>query len=264
VDSSAATAEPAPASTYTPPLDVFELLGDGLDSFVADPELCKNASEVIDGDGALSRAKSRLDELSNVTTAWDSYDYVQNNSWVTSAAAFSPGTELDYLAEGILRSLVSESTWEYSDEFEAQSPSQFKSIASGLRGQILNQCDLQESADQSIRLHTRAVGLLASANNRPWYPKDYNVYPANSSIAYKWADRRCSYSSGSCTHMDVVAKLGCSNLYVEVTFLDSSGAYVDWSNDTARALTANQVAKLEFVTFNNAARRTQIAEVSCY
>lgn len=102
----------------------------------------------------------------------------------------------------------------------------------------------------------------------PWWPSDYNAYPSDPSVAWRWMEPNefnCTYSDGSCWGMEVIARDGCSSsLYVELTILDSSGAAIDYTNDVAGSVTPGQHAKLEFDTFDEDADKARLAEISCY
>ena len=97
-----------------------------------------------------------------------------------------------------------------------------------------------------------------------WPPTGYSDW--DGSVAYKWTTASTESDCDSCTYstMDVTANYGCDTLYVEVNFLDSSGSIVDWSNDTASSLSAGQIARLEFDTWEDNADQTEVTKITCY
>jgi hypothetical protein len=94
-----------------------------------------------------------------------------------------------------------------------------------------------------------------------WLPEGFTAY--GSDVGWRWADSTCTLSTARCTHMEVLSRDGCSSLYVEVNFVDSSETVLDWSNDTARALQPLQMALLEFSTFEDSASASSVAEINC-
>lgn len=99
-----------------------------------------------------------------------------------------------------------------------------------------------------------------------WYPSDFNEFSSN--LAWRWGTSKetdCSYSSGSCWTVMVIAKSGCSNsLYGEIKMFDSSDVQIDYTNDSTSTVSPMQKVKLTFDTFNEQARTAQIGELRCY
>ncbi len=108
---------------------------------------------------------------------------------------------------------------------------------------------IKSSVESSSRTNTTATS------------KGYTNLDGN--MSYKWVKNpSCSY--GSCVQMRVQAKQGCSSgVYVEVNWLDGSGAVVDWSNDLVPALAPSQKAVLTFTTFEDRAKTARIADWTC-
>ena len=94
-----------------------------------------------------------------------------------------------------------------------------------------------------------------------WLPEGFTAY--GSDVGWRWADSTCTISTARCNHLEIVAKDGCSSLYVEVNFVDSAGTIVDWSNDSARSVQPLQMALLEFRTFEDSATASSVAEINC-
>ena len=106
--------------------------------------------------------------------------------------------------------------------------------------------------------------LSSNADSLPWYPKGYNEYQPG--LAFKWVDG-AGNDCYSCRYltMDVISQDGCPNeLYVEVNFLDRSGAVIDYSNDVAQSLNPGQRARLQFESYSSNARSSQINKIDCY
>jgi len=159
--------------------------------------------------------------------------------------------------------MLQSSQFEGAGKLESNHPATYRGFLSEFESLVLTQCNLGDELVSQENLAKQATRVVGLANNVPWYPKGFTEY-ADGLTAWNWADRSCSYSSGRCSHMDVVTWIGCQNLYVEVNFLDSSNAVIDWSNDTARGLRAGDMAKLEFVSFEDRTRSSRLVEISCY
>lgn len=99
-----------------------------------------------------------------------------------------------------------------------------------------------------------------------WYPSDFTEFSNN--LAWRWgikAETNCSYSSGSCWSVMVIAKNGCpSSLYGEIKIFDTSDIQIDYTNDTTSTVSPMQKVKLTFDTFNKEASTAQIGDLSCY
>lgn len=257
---------PMPSETYSPPSNIAIAIGMEITEVLISDGTCSEATTAIGIDGAFGRAEERIELMSQVKNSYEAFDFLANreNSFVTYAAQLDPEARLGSLSAGYLSELVANSGWRWSASFKSQSPDAFDKFTQSVQTRILTECNLFDAYGLAIDFHSLAKSLEARAASRPWYPEGFTVYLGNSDVAYSWAERGCTYSSGRCAHMDIVTKSGADNLYVEVTFSDSNGAYVDWSNDTARALRAGQIAKLEFVTFDNSARNVKIAEITTY
>ena len=97
--------------------------------------------------------------------------------------------------------------------------------------------------------------------NLPWYPDGFELFDTN--IAYKLAKGRgCDYFD--CWNYDVVTKVSCSSLYVEMNMFESSGAIIGFTNDSARNVSAGQVVKMRFDDPYGDATSGRITEMSCY
>ena len=95
-----------------------------------------------------------------------------------------------------------------------------------------------------------------------WIPAGYKPY--NDNVAYKWRESQaieCGYRD-SCYQMELVSKNGCSNLYVELTRLNSAGDNVGITNDTTGNLLPRQKAILTFSSFDED-KSAQLSEIIC-
>lgn len=99
-------------------------------------------------------------------------------------------------------------------------------------------------------------------------PAGFALAPGDPSVALRWMERSefdCTYSSGSCWGIEAVAHDGCSsNLYIELSLQDASGTAIGMTNDTVGSVSPGQRAKLVFDTFEGAATKARISDVSCY
>lgn len=110
---------------------------------------------------------------------------------------------------------------------------------------------------------------VASTPVAAWWPSDFTPAPSDRTVAYRWlkaGEFTCRYQTGSaCWGMYVIARDGCpGSLYVELSLTDGSGTVVGMANDTAGAVQRGQKAKLVFDTFEEAAMKARLADVSCY
>jgi len=100
-------------------------------------------------------------------------------------------------------------------------------------------------------LATLVADLNAEAENVPWYPKGYDDYSSDESLAWKWTDESCGYSSGYCWTMRVISRDGCySGLYGEIN-IEQNDVVIDYTNDVIGSLGAGKTAKLSFVHFDS-------------
>lgn len=101
-----------------------------------------------------------------------------------------------------------------------------------------------------------------------WYPSDYQEFAGDSNLAWRWGTSKettCTYSSGSCWSLMVIAKSGCSSsLYGEIKIFDSNDVQIDYTNDTTSTVSPMQKVKLTFDTFNKGAKTANIGELKCY
>lgn len=101
-----------------------------------------------------------------------------------------------------------------------------------------------------------------------WAPTDFNIYAGDENIAWRWgtkSETKCSYSSGSCWSIVVLAKKGCSrSLYAEINIFDKNDVQIDYTNDTASVVQPMQKVKLTFDTFNEQSSSAGLAKFSCY
>lgn len=105
---------------------------------------------------------------------------------------------------------------------------------------------------------------IATDTYSDWPPTGFTDW--DGSRAYQWTTDSTSSDCSGCTYstMDVTTNVSCTDLYVEVNFLDDAGNVVDWGNDTAPALSAGQTAKLEFDSYDDSAASTEVTDISCY
>ena len=86
---------------------------------------------------------------------------------------------------------------------------------------------------------------------------------AGNGLAYRWTTTTGGCEYGHCTTMEVLAYHACSSVYAEVNVLNSAGAIVDMSNDTASNMSAGTRAEFTFTTFDDDAAKTQLTELNC-
>ena len=96
-----------------------------------------------------------------------------------------------------------------------------------------------------------------------WVPDGFKRF--NSNVAIRWSPSgsySCDYGD-SCGQMEVVARRGCGNLYVELNKLDANGNNVGYTNETTTNVGAGQKAILKFDTYGTF-KTFQVSKISCY
>lgn len=123
------------------------------------------------------------------------------------------------------------------------------------------------------------AGAIAAVGNAPraaaprpttqpvvtWSPPEgFQKTSQDPSVAFRWVDRTTCDTGDSCWGMEIVAHDGCPDgLYVELSILDSSGAAIGFTNDTVGAIQRGGRARLTFDTYEDAADKARLTEVSC-
>ena len=98
-----------------------------------------------------------------------------------------------------------------------------------------------------------------------WFPSNFTE--VEDGIAMRWLktnEYSCSSFSDGCWGMLVLARDGCSSLYVELALLDGSGTNVGMSNDVASGVLSGGQAKLVFEDYGTGASKARVSDVSCY
>lgn len=101
-----------------------------------------------------------------------------------------------------------------------------------------------------------------------WIPTGFNGYTEDDNLAWRWgssSETNCTYSSGSCWAVILVARDGCSrSLYGEVNIFDKNNIQISYTNDTLGNVQAMQKVKLTFDTLDESADSANISRFSCY
>ena len=103
-------------------------------------------------------------------------------------------------------------------------------------------------------------------NDDSWIPAGYQSLTNDNSIAGKWntSGDPCGYSRCRFINLTAISRDGCpSGLFITVNFLDGD-VVVDDSIDSISSLRPMQKVKMEFKTYDNSGKKTQVAEVNCY
>ena len=94
-------------------------------------------------------------------------------------------------------------------------------------------------------------------------PNGFTQYSDNIAIRYRKGDEvKCDYWD-HCYQMELVAKNGCGNLYVELTRLDSAENNVGYTNDSTSGLQPKQKAILTFSAYEED-KSARISKINCY
>ena len=130
-----------------------------------------------------------------------------------------------------------------------------------------------KQTDTSLsKLDTRTDALVSAAASKPWYPKGYNEWPDDPTIAVEWDNHvsgcqdAYSISGEYCWGMRIISQNGCSSsIYAEISILQGQ-TVIDYSNDTLPGLDPHQVGELAFQAFENSSGNLQgqLKEIDCY
>ena len=256
------SASSTPAKTIAWPSSLEEITGASAEDLELS-DVCTFVAEKIIGLPVFESPGSKLKELKELDGPYESVDFVAEHSWVAVASAQNPNGLLEDAVDEQLESFLLTSDSPDWEKMSLSNRALFGRLSGELRRAVLSNCGLTEEFANVAGLALAAQTTVKQAANAPWYPDDFNLYYGDTNVAWKWVKgRSCTYSSASCWHMDLMTRAGADYVYVEISIEDSSGSYVDYSNDTARNLRPGQVAKLEFSSFSRGPLSGQIAEIN--
>lgn len=241
-----AEAEPSPSPT--------SYLGILVDGTMTTKAICSSYKKVINTFTA--EAKRRIAGAKGKHgDAWAAARFRKYNQWVKADHTERFETALTKAGTDALND-VSDGQAGTIDDLDAY-------ITDSIDGCGLTK-QLAEARKQVRKETTLGSQIVASARNKPWYPKGYTEYFLDDNLAWKWTDERCGYSYGYCWTIRVKAKDGCySGLYGEINILDG-GVNIGYTNDYVSLLRAGGIAKLEFVRFSgNGTLTGQLNRLTC-
>jgi hypothetical protein len=186
-------------------------------------------------------------------------------SFVSSSSVVATGLVAKYVSDLESKLLIGlNSVYSNSERDELASETQLTSWKSQWKESVLTNCNLLEedtSAETYLqKLDSEFKRITILAGSVPWYPEGFNEFDANT--AYKYNKGSCDYFD--CYNVSIVTKTGCSQIYAEMTLMDSSGANVGYTNDTSSAVQPLQVVKMRFDVIEESADTGRLTEVSCY
>ena len=124
---------------------------------------------------------------------------------------------------------------------------------------------LNSTYNELARQYNSSYEVLTSmADSVPWYPNGYSIWSGDDNLAWKWVNGGTCNLGDSCWHVSVVAENQCTSLYAELSITDSSGADVDWTNDSAPVVVPGRPVLLEFDTYNPDAQSGSLVTLNCY
>ncbi len=239
-------------ATTVPDVKYQEILDLGVVPLELSQQICKPLkSSIVAQNKSASRYMALTDPV--MGNAYKGQEFLSANSWTSSSQGDTFIFELETTAGGVLATAT------------MSTPTRSMQLAFLLDSLVV--CDLQTQYDEALGLSTqvdsRILAVRSSVKNLPWYPEGFESYDSNT--AYRFQDKgefRCDYFS--CWGMEFVSKVSCSSFYVEITILDSSGANIGYSNDSASGVQPNQKVKMKFDAVEDAAQTARLAKVSCY
>jgi hypothetical protein len=97
-----------------------------------------------------------------------------------------------------------------------------------------------------------------------WWPKGYKEL--DTGFAYRWlrgSEYRCGSVEFGCWGMSVIARDGCSDVYVELSTMNKNGVVIGFTNDTLGALRPMQFGAMLFEATEDGASTAQISRAIC-
>lgn len=111
----------------------------------------------------------------------------------------------------------------------------------------------------------QSVPDIPSRTVAPTLPGEMRWEAGGHTIVWGWITMgRCEYGD-HCWGIYATPEDGCpSSLYIELALSDNSGTAVGFTNDVAGAVLPGQKARLTFESFDAAATRARVSNMSCY
>jgi hypothetical protein len=108
-----------------------------------------------------------------------------------------------------------------------------------------------------------APSKVSATADLSWIPSGFTQYNDDTAFRYREGNEiKCDYRD-YCYQMELIAKNGCNNLYVELTRLDLAGNNVGYTNDTTSGLQPKQKAILTFSGYEED-KSVRISKINCY
>ena len=127
---------------------------------------------------------------------------------------------------------------------------------------------LTDSGNDSSISTSENTTTASSTKDSMWVPTGFFGYEEDRNLAWRWAtnsELNCTYSSGACWSIILLAKEGCSrSLYGEINIFDKRDIQISYTNDTLGTVQPMQKVKLTFDTLDDAADSAKISRFSCY
>lgn len=96
------------------------------------------------------------------------------------------------------------------------------------------------------------------------YSTDAAIEEELPSATWEWVDKPVCGLDARCWQIRVSSDDGCPNgLYAELNLLDEAGTVIDYTNDSLGVLPPATSAVLTFETYNAAAAKGDVAQVTC-
>jgi hypothetical protein len=236
-----------------------------------DSASCDALQNVLETGSSVNFTKKYLGKVAKIAkslTPWTAGAYLAKSDWIVPAETLM--LEFENEQEVITNKILKNRLNELDDKSAAIGISQLNdSWGDSFRLFVVDNCKLGDIAAESkgsiVEVATAASVIQAKASSKPWYPKGFEEVSGFPGFAYlNISNQGCSYSFGTCAKFKIVSQTGCpDSLYVE-TNAESNGEVLDWSNDTARGLRANQIAVMETNFSTDRAGSWGIVKISCY
>lgn len=236
-----------------------------------DTATCSALNQVLKSGKSITFANKYVGTAARTSkslTPWNAGGYLAKSDWVKASSTLMLGFETEQKAitnpvlKSRLKKLDASSQSIGLRELDGTWGDNFRKFAIGdcLLGGVE-----AKAKGKIIEVATAASVIEVKASSKPWYPKGFEEVSGFPGFAYlNISNQGCSYSFGSCAKFKMVSQTGCpDSLYVE-TNAEANGEVLDWSNDTARGLRANQIAVLETNFSVERSIGWRIVKISCY
>jgi hypothetical protein len=100
----------------------------------------------------------------------------------------------------------------------------------------------------------------------PWYPADFHPLIADPGVAWRWipsSEAECGLP-GACSNVEVVARDGCSDIFMAVAFYDTNDIVVDLGSGSVGATRPDEVRRIELTSNVPTSETVSVDFIACF